>query len=296
MLTSSRRGIVYPNPNRSDSADVPRDIGALITASEAEVVYGQGTLAARPAFGLQGRIYQATDQVPKQFYWDNGAGWDSIGAVPYSNFNQIGLLTNRPAASAVQSGTRYFATDQVVQYVSDAVNWIREGDPAGVTCDWFNNAVPAGWVAYDASNLPASTGIYADLYAHLGSVLATPDTRARVTVPKGTHIDHDTLLKNDGLAVGVRRVKHKHTLSGAPGHTLTLPDHTHNYGSFGTGGNNTGGGDAKAPTTAATAGVNSFPAINGGITLGTLAVGPQTGSEPTDGEAYITCAFKIAKL
>jgi hypothetical protein len=81
MLTSSRRGIVYPNPTRVDTADVPRDFLAVINALEIDVIYGQGTLAARPAFGLQGRIYEATDQTPKLFFWDNGAGWDAMGGV-----------------------------------------------------------------------------------------------------------------------------------------------------------------------------------------------------------------------
>lgn len=81
MLSSSRRSIVYPNPNRADTADVPRDFLAVINALEIDIVYGQGTLAARPAFGLQGRIYCASDQTPKQFFWDNGTGWDPIGAL-----------------------------------------------------------------------------------------------------------------------------------------------------------------------------------------------------------------------
>lgn len=298
MLSSVRRGIVYPNPNRSDTADVPRDIGAVIAGLEIDVIYGQGTLAARPAFGIQGRIYEATDQTPKQFYWDNGTGWDTMGSTPYSDINRIGLLTNRPAANAVQSGTKYFATDQVVEYVSDGVNWLRLSDPAGTTTDWFSNTIPTGWVAYDSSNLPASTGIYADLYAHLGNVVATPDTRGRVTVAKGTHVDHDTVLKNDGLAVGLRRDKHKHTTA----HTLILPDHAHSplgntyyqtasaggaASSAGSGPGDIGGGGIAATT----GGITSSPAIVGGVT-----VGPQTGNEPTDGPAYITCAYKIAKL
>lgn len=81
MLTSTRRSIIYPNPNRADTADVPRDFLAVIAALEIDVVYGQGTLAARPAFGLQGRMYCASDQTPKQFFWDNGTGWDPIGAL-----------------------------------------------------------------------------------------------------------------------------------------------------------------------------------------------------------------------
>lgn len=81
MLSSARRAIVYPNPNRADTADVPRDFLAVVNALEIDVVYGQGTLAARPAFGLQGRLYCASDQTPKLFFWDNGTGWDPVGAL-----------------------------------------------------------------------------------------------------------------------------------------------------------------------------------------------------------------------
>lgn len=81
MLVSTRRSIVYPNPTRTDTADVPRDFLAVINALEIDVVYGQGTLVARPAAGLQGRIYCASDQTPKQFYWDDGATWNAMGTV-----------------------------------------------------------------------------------------------------------------------------------------------------------------------------------------------------------------------
>ena len=86
MLSSSRRGIVYPNTNRSDTADVPRDIAALVAALEVDVIYGQGTLAARPTStagspGIQGRLYMATDQTPHALYYDYGTGWDPVGSL-----------------------------------------------------------------------------------------------------------------------------------------------------------------------------------------------------------------------
>lgn len=85
MLTSARYGIVYPNPNRSDSADVPRDIGALVTAVERSVMYSQGTFATRPTStagtpGIQGRMYYATDT--QALYYDYGTGWILIMSTP----------------------------------------------------------------------------------------------------------------------------------------------------------------------------------------------------------------------
>lgn len=86
MLNSARRGILYPNTNRSDSADVPRDFAALVAALEIDVIYGQGTLAARPTStpgspGIAGRIYMATDQTPHALFYDYGTGWDAVGSL-----------------------------------------------------------------------------------------------------------------------------------------------------------------------------------------------------------------------
>lgn len=86
MLSSSRRAIVYPHTNRTDTADVPRDIAALVAALEVDVIYGQGTLAVRPTStagtpGIAGRVYMATDQTPHAFYYDYGTGWDPVGAL-----------------------------------------------------------------------------------------------------------------------------------------------------------------------------------------------------------------------
>jgi len=132
-------------------------------------------------------------------------------------------LSARPAANGVTAGSTFFATDQVVAYISDGTNWIRTSLPAGATIDWFkpDAAVPAGWVLYDGTNLPASTGIYADLYAHLGNTLTKPDTQGRGTVGKGTHSDVSAVGVNDGLAVATRTPVHNST------NVLTLPTHGH---------------------------------------------------------------------
>jgi len=42
---------------------------------------GRGLLAARPAAGTEGRLYEATDAVPPTVYRDNGASWDTYATV-----------------------------------------------------------------------------------------------------------------------------------------------------------------------------------------------------------------------
>jgi hypothetical protein len=335
MLTTTRRAIQYPNTDRSDRADIALHISYAALAADVDVLYNQGTDAARLAAAHQtngGRLWWTTDT--NLLWYDDGTTWRSI-APPATS--QAGLLSARPAATSVVSGYRFFATDQVVDFVSDGTNWIRTGVPAGTTVDWFkpDAAVPNGWTLYDGSNLPASTGIYADLYAHLGNSLTKPDTRGRVSVALGTHGDVSGMGVNDGLVVGTRTPRHNstsalgisntmnasHNLSlpnHAHSHSLTLPDHQHTLiGRPGAASdytdmhpglstdtpqavNQTNGHCASLP--AIVGSVNnptSLPGISGAVTLGGSVTLTGSigpgGTRPSDGAAYIVCE-KIAKL
>lgn len=123
-----------------------------------------------------------------------------------------GTLSLRPAASAMPHSF-YYATDQAVLYFSDGTSWYRQGLPAGATTYLFGAAasVPTGWIRYDGTNLPGSTGIYADLYAHLGNTLALPDTRSRMPLDQGTNPAVTTIGANEGVPVANRRPQHRHT-------------------------------------------------------------------------------------
>jgi len=152
-----------------------------------------------------------------------------VAQLPLSPAGASGLLSARPAASVTPSSF-YYATDQDVLYFSTGSAWLRIGLPAGATTQVYSNVVPVGWVAYNGTALPSSTGIYADLYAALGTT-ATPDTTARVLVAKGSHTDVDTLGKSDGLAATSRTPRHNSSLTGAPSvGSMTLPAHGHSVG------------------------------------------------------------------
>lgn len=168
-----------------------------------------------------------------------------------------GTLATRPAASAM-THSFYYATDQAVLYFSDGTTWYRQGLPAGATTYLFGSAaaVPTGWVRYDGSNLPASTGIYADLYAHLGNTLTLPDTRGRMPVDQGTHADVSAIGNNEGVStVGNRRPKHRTSIND--------PGHSHQYEKLGgpdaaaTGGNGGSLGATTTNTTGITVGTNN---------------------------------------
>jgi hypothetical protein len=312
MLTTPRRGIQYPDPGtRADRADIALHISSVATAADVDVIFDQGTDAARIAAAHQaggGRFWWTTDT--HLLWYDDGANWQSVA--PTSS--AAGTLGARPAANTLVAGSSYFATDQVVPYITDGANWIRTGMPAGGTVEWFkpDAAVPAGWVLYDGTNLPAAIGIYADLYAHLGNTLTKPDTRGRGTVGLGTHSDVSAVGVNDGLAVASRTPKHNSSS------TLTLPNHGHsvtdpghNHGGLSGQSNmrvdtESGGdypyGSGVGLSTLQYAHQHSIPSGATGLTVGNPSslpaiagsIGPG-GTRPIDSGAYIVCA-KIGKL
>lgn len=123
MLTSARYLIVYPNPTRVDTADVPRDIGALVVAIEKSAMYGQGTLALRPTStagtpGIQGRFYMATDQTPMVLYYDYGTGWASVGSISSGSIGTAQLaddsITGGPAGAGVKIKQLTITHDNIV--------------------------------------------------------------------------------------------------------------------------------------------------------------------------------------
>lgn len=299
-MSSFTSRLALPYPVGTQAADVPTDMAALATALDIAVIYGQGVLASRPAFGIQGRLYMATDTSPQTLYYDTGSSWVGVNGtlahvtthapggtdpIPWTSANGVGVLASRPAAAAGNAGYRYFATDQVVEYISTGSAWVRVGAPAGMTTDWFdpNATAPTGWVKYDGTNLAASTGIYADLYAHLGSTLVTPDTRGRTTVSKGTHTDVDTIGKNDGVStVGYRRPKH--------GTSKTDPGHQHPHYPTNSVALNTGGFGGPAMGNIS----NDSGWSTGTATTG-ITVGSNNANDVQDAPAFIV-ALKIAKL
>lgn len=230
--------------------------------------------------------YQATAQKGVA----NGyASLDSGGKVPSAQLPVVpaganGTLASRPAAAAGNAGTFYLATDQDVLYFSTGSAWLRIGMPAGATTTVYSNTVPTGWIAYDGTALPASTGIYADLYAHLGNTTATPDTRGRILVHKGTHGDVDVLGDNDGTALANRTPKHNSTLSGTPAvGSLSVNSHTHGSGALSVSGAPGVGTLSVASHThgSGALGVTGAPAIgslavSGAPAVGTLAVASHT--------------------
>lgn len=287
-----------PFPELTDPADVPADMSELAFAIEGNgpALYGQGLLASRPQSsasvpGKQGRFYYATDT--GKVYYDHGFGWVEISGTHAGTHHPItggdklvmgwsGTRDVRPDAATVAEGLHYYATDQVVEFVAFGGTWHRLSLPAGSVVDWFKSTVPAGWVKYNGDILPASDGIYQDLYAHLGNSLQLPDTRGRMTVGQGTNTDVDNIGDNDGLgSVAARGPRHGHDSSSLRVSGRTLSDYQDPYYADYQGG---------APGTVAGGGQGGWVSRIMGV-VSTAAAG----SMPMNFPAYITCV-KIAKL
>lgn len=285
-----RLQLPYPKETapRTDSADVPRDVAALAVALDSAALDDQGILADRPVStvstpGIAGRYYFVTgDADPAQngrLYRDNGTGWNEIASVGSTS----GTLAQRPAANSVRAGSFYYATDQVALYRSDGTAaWTRVTEAAGKCSLIFTDTADPGHILVTGQAWPGTTGIYADLYAKWSGKYPTalPDPLGRSLVVKGTHPDVDQIGDNDGLAAAARRVRHKHTVND-PGHRHTM--HGQNEGTLD--GNNGVGGVA---TTADGIDSAAMDLATTGIT-----VGPQTGSEPVDGPAWITLNMQV---
>jgi hypothetical protein len=138
MLTSTRRSISYPNTDRSDRPDIPAHILNLINALELDVIYVQGTAAARgAAVHMAGVIWRETDT--GLFYWDNGATWNPLGMIQ-SDVNKIGTDAARLASATLPAGTLWATTDTYKVYRTDGLgnastNWTLVAGSGGVEFD-----------------------------------------------------------------------------------------------------------------------------------------------------------------
>ena len=89
--------LLLPFPLSSESPNGPSQIQALATALDSAVVYGEGTLSARPTStsgspGIQGRFYYVTGDATAAnngiLWWDTGTSWVPIttGQQPYLHY------------------------------------------------------------------------------------------------------------------------------------------------------------------------------------------------------------------
>ena len=122
MLVSARRAISYPNPDRSDRPDIPAHVLNLVNALEVDMIYAQGTDAARVGRAhLVGTLFYCTDTTLS--WYDDGATWHQVGTTA-AGINLSGTYLARPAIGTVAAGTTYFATDTLGQWMAIGGVWV----------------------------------------------------------------------------------------------------------------------------------------------------------------------------
>jgi microcystin-dependent protein len=219
---TSRLALPHPDADNSESPAGPAQIKALADAIDDAAIYSQGILSSQPVStpgtpGIAGRLYYVVgDAAPANngiLWLDFGTGWQQVNAAG----TVIDELANIPAASAVVPGTRFFATDQVAEYLSDGTGWIRLGDQPGEVMMCLGATADPGHILLQGQAWPSTTGIYADLFAKLGGT-HLPDFGGFAAVGfKASDPDFGTLLGSTG--------EKKHTLT-----IGEMPAHDHGHG------------------------------------------------------------------
>lgn len=167
--------LALPYPASSATPDVPRDIHALATALDHAAQFEQGLASAKPAFGVPGRVYWATDE--RAIYVDTGTAWEA--ATPFSV--PVGGTIVWPATAA-PSADWLIANGQSVSSVTYPALYAVYG------------------TAYGGDGAPSFN---------------VPDLRGRAPVGKGANAQVDALGKSDGLADAARKRAHKHAIATA---------------------------------------------------------------------------------
>lgn len=258
---TTRFGLPKPDSDNSESPAGPAEIGALADAIDSNMAgYSSGILSSRPVStsgspGIDGRLYYVKgDSTPGNngvLWLDFGTGWvtvNSPGAI-------VDTYANRPAANGVPAGTKFFATDQVSEYVSNGTAWIRTTTPAGVIAICLLGTADPGYILLQGQAWPSTSGIYTDLHTKWGGTTLPGTFNGNAPVGyKPGDADFGTL----GATVGEKR----HTLAPGelPNYDLPYTDlgHLHTFGGSGGvsgSGGGIGGVGSSENTSVATTGI-----------------------------------------
>lgn len=280
MLTSTRRGISYPNTSRVDAPDIPLHFQNIVAALDIDVIWLSGLFASRPVStggspGLAGRVYYSTD-IP-QLDLDFGTGWITLYPQVGTSVPIGGSLSWDYAAAGIPSWSLLQYGQAISRATYVALNALASaasyphGNGDGSTT--FNLADKRGRVDAGKDDMGGSTAgrITAAISGTAGTVLGAT-------------------VGNEGVTLSTGQIpSHNHTITGAPSvGTLALPDHIHHVSIDDSSIVGTGGGphwidpqgtpDVTDPGTGVTIGnPTTHPAIDGAPAVGSLATG-NTGS------------------
>lgn len=124
MSTTPRYGFVYPSS--TSPTNVPGDMGTFLDEIDANVVMEyKGLLASRPAFGIFGRRYYATDT--GQEFFDTGTSWIASGPIN----TIVGNISSSQAGDTAVVGSTGLAADAGHKHAREAVGLSTDIQPNG---------------------------------------------------------------------------------------------------------------------------------------------------------------------
>lgn len=184
------------------------------------LVAGTFTTTQRDAIAPGSRPYGLVilNITTNQYEWNAGSDatpdWQAVGQTA-AQINIFDLRDNRPTAGAAGAGGRFIASDMVAEWISDGSAWARIGEQAGGVTMTLAAAATAGKILLQGQAWPATSGIYADLFAILGGS-NLPDMRRRVPAGyKSGDADFGALLATGGESAHVltaAEFEHHHLL------------------------------------------------------------------------------------
>ena len=120
MQTTTRRGIQYPSADRSDRADIALHVGNVATALDVDVLFNQGTDAARAAAPHQtggGRYWWTTDT--HIMWYDDGTTWYTVGSIAAGAITSA-LIQDGTIVDADCSAAMALAISKLAGFPNDA--------------------------------------------------------------------------------------------------------------------------------------------------------------------------------
>lgn len=185
MLTTTRRGVQYPNTDRSDRADIALHLSYLALAVDVDVLFQQGTEAARAAAPHQvsgGMFWYATDT---QIMWyDDGVAWHTVGSIA------AGTITNSQiAANAAIAYSKLALTNSIVNADIAAAAAIVASKLAGFPNDVNKALLGDGTWAVPGTPANLQGGSYTLVLTDAGKLIEMNNAGANtLTVPPNASV------------------------------------------------------------------------------------------------------------
>jgi len=192
--------MALPGPAGTDPADVPTDIDKLRQALDVlSMIFGQGAASTRPAAGIAGRMFYATDE--GVLYYDDGTAWRA----PFTPPGTLRLSATAVAASGwlVCDGKPYPRAEYAALFTAIGTTWGAGDGSSTFNVPDLRGRAPVG--SGTGTGLSArSLGAKAGEEAHVLSVAEMPAHAHEINMASagGSNIGSDAVPPNNGVYGG----------------------------------------------------------------------------------------------